>query len=73
MSQIYNVPYASMVFSPDQAVDFLKVFGPAVHSSGLPLSTFCCDGSKWSVSTSFTQAIDGRSSSSFVRRHLHFT
>jgi glucuronoarabinoxylan endo-1,4-beta-xylanase len=52
-----STSYASMLFSTDQAIDFLKVFGPTVRSSGLNLTTLCCDGSKWTVGTTFTAAI----------------
>jgi glucuronoarabinoxylan endo-1,4-beta-xylanase len=52
-----STTYQSMLFTAPQAVDFVKVIGPVIQSSGLPLNLFCCDGSKWSVQTPFTQAI----------------
>jgi glucosylceramidase len=52
-----STTYQSMLFTAAQAVDFVKVLGPVIQSSGLPLNLFCCDGSKWSVQTPFTQAI----------------
>jgi O-glycosyl hydrolase len=49
--------FASMVSTTDQALDFIKVLGPTIKSSGLPLRFLCCDGSKWSVQIPFTTAI----------------
>ena len=63
-----NVSYASMLFNTNQALDFIdNAFGPTVRASGLPLRTFCCDGSKWPVQTPFTTAIMGDSvASSYI-------
>jgi O-glycosyl hydrolase len=49
--------YTSMLFTPAQAIDFIKVLGPAVKDSGLPLELHCCDSSKWSFAIPFTTAI----------------
>jgi glucuronoarabinoxylan endo-1,4-beta-xylanase len=49
--------YTSMLFTPDQAIDFIKVLGPAVKASGLPLKLHCCDSSKWTLAVPFTTAI----------------
>lgn len=54
----YNVTYNSMQATTAGALDFVdNAFGPVVRASGLPLRTMCCDGSKWPISTPFTQAI----------------
>src|ERR1700752_3650103 len=39
-------------------VDFLKVFGPTVRSSGLGLNIVCCDASGWTQQRSFSNAIE---------------
>jgi glucuronoarabinoxylan endo-1,4-beta-xylanase len=49
--------YASMLFTPAQAIDFIKVLGPTVKASGLPLKLHCCDSSKWALGIPFTTAI----------------
>ncbi|MGE5487109.1 MAG: glycoside hydrolase family 30 protein [bacterium] len=54
----FTAPYASMRFNPAQAIDFLKVFGPRVKASGLPLSITCCDATKWNVQAEYTAAIE---------------
>jgi len=50
--------YESMRFNTAQAVDFIKVLGPTVRASGLPLQIACCDASNWSQARSFTNAIE---------------
>jgi glucuronoarabinoxylan endo-1,4-beta-xylanase len=50
--------YASMNFTPAQAVDFIKILGPTVQSSGLPIRILCCDNSKWTLAPPFVAAID---------------
>jgi glucosylceramidase len=52
-----STSYASMQFSTDQAIDFVKVFGPTIQNSGLPLAMLCCDASKWSVGITYTSAV----------------
>jgi glucosylceramidase len=50
--------YASMDPTTAQAVDFIDhALGPAVHSSGLGLTIFCCDGSKYSSAAPYASAI----------------
>jgi glucuronoarabinoxylan endo-1,4-beta-xylanase len=53
-----NVSYESMKFTPAQAVELLRVFGPAVRRSGLNLRITCCDASTWTAGKSFTAAIE---------------
>lgn len=53
-----NVSYDSMKFTPAQAVELLRVFGPAVRKSGLNLRVTCCDASTWTAGKSFTEAIE---------------
>ena len=50
--------YASMRFDSAQAIDFLKVLGPRVKASGLPLSIVCCDGARWDEQIPMTEAIE---------------
>jgi glucosylceramidase len=53
-----SVTYASMDPTPAQAVDFIdNALGPAVHSSGLGLTIFCCDGSKFSSAAPYASAV----------------
>jgi glucosylceramidase len=47
-----------MRFDSAQAIDFLKVLGPRVEASGLPLSIVCCDGARWEEQISMTEAIE---------------
>jgi glucosylceramidase len=54
-----STTYASMQLSTDQAADFVKVFGPTIQNSGLPLAMLCCDASKWSVGITYTSAVAG--------------
>ena len=59
--------YTSMLFTPAQAIDFIKVLGPAVKASGLPLTLHCCDSSKWTFAIPFTTAImDDPVASSYI-------
>jgi len=53
-----TVAYASMRFDAAQAIDFLKVLGPRVEASGLPLSITCCEATKWNVQAAMTAAIE---------------
>jgi glucuronoarabinoxylan endo-1,4-beta-xylanase len=53
-----NVGYDSMKLTPAQAVELLRVFGPAVRRSGLNLRITCCDASTWTAGKSFTAAIE---------------
>ena len=50
--------YASMNLDPSQVNDMLRVLGPTVRRSGLPLSIVCCDATGWSPQVSYTNAIE---------------
>lgn len=50
--------YASMRFTPAQAAEFVKVLGPTVRRSGLPIRLACCDAAGWSEQQEYTTAIE---------------
>ncbi|MGP4110998.1 glycoside hydrolase family 30 protein [Streptomyces sp. 4N509B] len=51
--------YASMRFSPQQAVDFARVLGRTIEDSEFPgLNLVCCDAAGWEVQRPFTSAIE---------------
>ncbi|KQX49936.1 MULTISPECIES: glycoside hydrolase [unclassified Streptomyces] len=54
----WTASYASMRFTPQQAVDFLKVLGPTVRASGLKTGVVCCDAAGWDRQVAFTEAIE---------------
>lgn len=54
----WTATYASMRFTPQQAVDFLKVLGPTVRASGLKTGLVCCDAAGWDRQVSYTEAIE---------------
>lgn len=49
--------YASMVESPQQAADFVKVLGPTLARSGLGTRIACCDATGWNVGKPYIDAI----------------
>ncbi|GAA4618789.1 glycoside hydrolase family 30 beta sandwich domain-containing protein [Actinoallomurus liliacearum] len=51
-----TVSYASMNFTPAQAVEFVKVLGPVAKKAGLKLS--CCDHTGWDGQQDYTRAIE---------------
>ncbi len=51
------VGYASMSFTPQQAIDFLKVLGPLARRNMPGLQIACCDASKWSTAKTFAEAL----------------
>ncbi|MCO6009008.1 hypothetical protein NE236_28945 [Actinoallomurus purpureus] len=51
-----TVSYASMRFTPAQAVEFVKVLGPVAKKAGLNLS--CCDHTGWTGQADYTRAIE---------------
>lgn len=53
-----TVSYASMRFTPAQAVEFTKVLGPVVRRSGLGITLACCDVAGWDEQKPFTAAIE---------------
>jgi glucuronoarabinoxylan endo-1,4-beta-xylanase len=50
--------YASMNFTPAQAVEFIKVLGPTIKRSRLGLNLICCDGADWVDATGYSAAIE---------------
>ncbi|MEU4896702.1 glycoside hydrolase [Streptomyces sp. NPDC044780] len=48
--------YASMRFTPRQAVDVVKAIGPAVRRAGINL--VCCDAAGWDEQAAFSAAIE---------------
>ncbi|MGW5780667.1 glycoside hydrolase family 30 protein [Streptomyces sp. NPDC003863] len=54
----WTATYASMRFTPQQAVDFLKVLGPTVRASGLKTRLVCCDAAGWDRQVAYTEAIE---------------
>ncbi|MEV6728435.1 glycoside hydrolase [Streptomyces sp. NPDC051364] len=51
----WTATYASMRFTPQQAVDFLKVLGPTVRASGLKTGVVCCDAAGWDRQVAYTK------------------
>lgn len=54
----WTATYASMRFTPQQAVDFLKVLGPTVRASGLKTQPVCCDAAGWDRQLAYSRAIE---------------
>ncbi|MFI8913006.1 glycoside hydrolase [Streptomyces sp. NPDC053513] len=54
----WTATYASMRFTPKQAVDFLKVLGPTVRASGLRTGLVCCDAAGWDRQVAYTEAVE---------------
>ncbi|GAA2324032.1 glycoside hydrolase family 30 protein [Streptomyces violaceusniger] len=48
--------YASMRFTPEQAVEVIKAIGPTVRRAGINL--VCCDAAGWDEQASFSAAIE---------------
>lgn len=53
-----EIGYAAMRMDPAQVVDFVKVLGPAIERSGLPVSMVCCDAMSWAQQEVYTSAIE---------------
>lgn len=53
-----HVAHAAMRMDPAQVVDFVKVLGPAVERSGLPLSLVCADAMSWARQAEYTAAVE---------------
>ncbi|AGP58059.1 glycoside hydrolase family 30 protein [Streptomyces rapamycinicus] len=51
--------YASMRFTPEQAVEVIKAIGPTVRRAGINL--LCCDAAGWDEQASFSTAIEADS------------
>ncbi|WP_422770540.1 glycoside hydrolase family 30 beta sandwich domain-containing protein [Plantactinospora sp. WMMC1484] len=52
------VHYALMRLEPHHVVDFVKVLGPAIERSGLPLSLVSCDAMTWQQQAAYTAAVE---------------
>jgi O-glycosyl hydrolase len=54
-----STSYASMQFTPAQAVDLVKVLGATIEESEFSgLNLACCDAAGWEVQRPFTEAIE---------------
>lgn len=54
----FTATYASMRFDHAQAIDFIKVIGPAIDASGVDVNLVCCDSFGWNQQAGYTQAIE---------------
>lgn len=55
----WTTSYASMRFTPAQAVEYTKIFGPIAHNAGLKFA--CCDAVNWNAQKTYTNAIEADS------------
>jgi glucosylceramidase len=53
-----TVPYASMRFDHQQALDFINVLGPTIEDSELDVNLVCCDLAGWNQQAGYTEAIE---------------
>ncbi|MBO3748021.1 hypothetical protein J5X84_18260 [Streptosporangiaceae bacterium NEAU-GS5] len=51
----FTASYASMRFTPAQAVEFVKILGPIARGTGLKIA--CCDSFGWNEARAYTAAI----------------
>jgi glucuronoarabinoxylan endo-1,4-beta-xylanase len=51
------VSYSSMIMTPAQAADFVKVLGPTFVANHLNTQITCCDAEGWDLAPGFTSAI----------------
>ncbi|MEW1844327.1 glycoside hydrolase [Nonomuraea angiospora] len=61
----WTTEYASMRFTPAQAAEFVKVFGPYADQAGL--NVVCCESIGWKSSEAYAQAIENDPE---ARKHL---
>jgi glucosylceramidase len=54
----WTASYASMRFTPEQAVDMVKVLGPTLRRAGVGTRLVCCDSFGWSQQAAYTAAIE---------------
>ena len=54
----FTSSYASMRFTPEQAVDFIKVVGPTLRGSRLGTELVCCDSFGWQQQAPYSAAIE---------------
>jgi glucosylceramidase len=53
----FTATYASMRFTPAQAVDFIKVLGPVLAHQGAGAQLLCCDATGWHQQADYSAAI----------------
>ncbi|MEV5608593.1 glycoside hydrolase [Streptomyces sp. NPDC052225] len=53
----WNAPYASMLFSPAQAVDAVKAIGPVLRAKAPGTNLYCCDSFGWDQGKAYAAAI----------------
>jgi glucuronoarabinoxylan endo-1,4-beta-xylanase len=54
----FTASYASMRFTPAQAVDFAKVLGPTLQREGQGTKLVCCDSFGWHQAATYSAAIE---------------
>jgi glucosylceramidase len=54
----FTASYASMRFTPAQAVDFVKVLGPTLQREGQGTKLVCCDSFGWHQAATYSAAIE---------------
>ncbi|MBO0831708.1 MAG: hypothetical protein J2P28_06290 [Actinobacteria bacterium] len=54
----FTATYASMRFTPEQAVDFVKVLGPTLQREGDGTKLVCCDSFGWHQAATYSAAIE---------------
>lgn len=54
----WTASYASMRFTPEQAVDMVKVLGPTLRRSGTGARLICCDSFGWHQAAEYSAAIE---------------
>jgi glucuronoarabinoxylan endo-1,4-beta-xylanase len=54
----FTASYASMRFTPEQAVDMIKVLGPTLRDSELGTRLVCCDSFGWHHQEPYSAAIE---------------
>src|SRR5262249_16939135 len=66
----FTASYASMRFTPEQAVDFVKVVGPTLRREGMGTRLVCCDSFGWHQQAAYCAAIEADpAADEFVRTH----
>lgn len=54
----WTASYASMRFTPEQAVDMVKVLGPTLRREGMGTRLVCCDSFGWHHQAPYSAAIE---------------
>jgi glucosylceramidase len=54
----WTASYASMRFTPEQAVDMIKVLGPTLKRKGMGTKLVCCDSFGWQHQAPYSAAIE---------------